>query len=98
MSMISARILQQGGQVYTLSEKVEQQGGDHLTSLVTQLRKVQKDTNDFLTSVIVASGGGGGDSNGTEAAADDNGDDDDDEDGDDDSETKEPEEKIPKLF
>lgn len=97
MSMISARILQQGGQVYTLSEKVEQQGGDHLTSLVTQLRKVQKDTNDFLTSVIVASGGGGGgDSNGTGAAADDNEDDDDDED--DDSETKEPEEKIPKLF
>ena len=70
-----------GGQMKSIEVGVSQEDG--LSDLITKLRQVQKETNEYLTAVISESGAD---------TKDDNDDCDDEEDSDD-----EPENKVPKL-
>jgi hypothetical protein len=69
-----------------------------IPATVSQLRKVQQDTNEFLTGVITSRGEGSNGDNNTVNGNYEDEDEVDDEEEEDDSDAKEPEEKIPKLL
>jgi len=85
MSTIQGEILDAGARIHSIEERVE---GSDLNILVGSLRKVQEDTNVFLTNIINQAKQGGD----TVAEDEEENYEEEDEESD-----KEPAEKVPKL-
>jgi len=84
MAQLSGTISQSGKEIHKIELSVD--SSEDLGSLVSQLRELQKNTNEFLTGLI---NGDSSENNGDMLDGDD--------DGESDDEVDEPENKVPKL-